>query len=133
MRGEPAQVLFQDFAQLARPARLRPILQARRPLAMVANDRIAKRQLTMRRTIVRHWRESGIEGGETPFRAAWIGAIVDRLEVEQDIVRVFGRKDALEQAVASSRQITPGVRTCVPMWRCIRESNPRCPHERRGA
>ena len=62
--------------------------------------------------------------GDTPARKAWIGAIIDRIEVDKNAVRIFGRKDVLEQAVASGGQLTPGVRTCVPKWRSLGESNP---------
>jgi protocatechuate 3,4-dioxygenase beta subunit len=58
--------------------------------------------------------------GDTPARKAWIGAIIDRIEVDQGTVRIMGRKDVLEQAVAAGGQITPGVRTCVPRWRAMR-------------
>ena len=61
--------------------------------------------------------------GETPARKAWIGAIIDRIEVDQGTIRIMGRKDVLEQAVANGGQITPGVRTCVPKWRPLGESN----------
>ena len=62
--------------------------------------------------------------GDTPARKAWIGAIIDRIDVDDGVIRISGRKDVLEQAVASGGQITPGVRTCVPKWRSLRESNP---------
>lgn len=61
--------------------------------------------------------------GDTPARKAWIGAIVDRIEVDQGTIRIMGRKDVLEQAVASGGAITPGVRTCVPKWRARKDSN----------
>ena len=61
--------------------------------------------------------------GETPARKAWLGAIVDRIEVDRDRIRIMGRKDVLEQAIASDGAITPGVRTCVPKWRARKDSN----------
>ena len=61
---------------------------------------------------------------DTPARKAWIGAIIDRIEVDQDTVRLFGRKDVLEHAVTSGGQLPQGVRTNVPKWRSLRESNP---------
>lgn len=59
--------------------------------------------------------------GDAPTRKAWIGAIVDRIEVDQGTIRIIGRKDVLEQAVASGGVLTPGVRTCVPKWRARKE------------
>lgn len=63
--------------------------------------------------------------GDTPARKAWIGAIIDRIDVDDGVIRITGRKDVLEHAVASGGQITPGVRTCVPKWRAGKDSNPR--------
>ena len=59
--------------------------------------------------------------GDTPARKAWIGAIVDRIEVDQGSVRILGRRDVLEHAVANGGKLTPGVRTCVPSWRAGRD------------
>ncbi len=61
--------------------------------------------------------------GETPARKAWIGAIIDRIEVDQGTIRIMGRKDVLEHAVTNGGQVTPGVRTCVPKWRTGEDSN----------
>ncbi|KAB2851012.1 MAG: AraC family transcriptional regulator [Hyphomicrobiaceae bacterium] len=48
------------------------------------------------------------------------GSIIDRIEVDQGMIRIMGRKDVLEQAVAGGGQLTPGVRTCTrsgaPAW-----------------
>jgi hypothetical protein len=49
--------------------------------------------------------------GETPFRKARLGSIIDRIEVDQGTIRIWRRKDELEQPVASSGAITLGVRT----------------------
>ena len=62
--------------------------------------------------------------GEAPARKAWIGAIIDRIEADQGTIRIMGRKDVLEQAITNGGQMTPGVRTCVPKWRSLGESNP---------
>ena len=51
--------------------------------------------------------------GDTPGRKAWIGAIIDRIDVDDGMIRITGRKDVLVHAVASGGVITPGVRTCV--------------------
>ena len=59
----------------------------------------------------------------TPARKAWIGAIIDRIEVDQDTVRLFGRKDVLEHAVTSGGQLPQGVRTYVPEWRAMQDKS----------
>ena len=41
--------------------------------------------------------------GETPARKAWIGAIIDRIEVDQGTIRIMGRKDVLEQGGCERR------------------------------
>ena len=62
--------------------------------------------------------------GEVPFRKAYIGSIVDRVEVDDREVRIIGRKDVLEQAVLANGGPVPGVRSFVRKWRSLRESNP---------
>jgi hypothetical protein len=49
-------------------------------------------------------------GGEAPFRKAYLGAILDRVEVDNGVICVTGQKDILEQAVARQGVITPGIR-----------------------
>ena len=65
-----------------------------------------------------------IQEGDTPARKAWLSSIVDRIEVDEGTIRLFGRKDVLEQCVMAGAVGGPGVRTFVPKWRSLRESNP---------
>jgi hypothetical protein len=58
-----------------------------------------------------------LTAGEIPFRKAYLGAIIDHIEVDDQQVRIHGRKEVLEQAVASGGAVPPGVRTFVPEWR----------------
>jgi site-specific DNA recombinase len=62
--------------------------------------------------------------GDAPFRKAYLGAIVDRIEVDDYVVRIVGRKDVLEQAVLANGGPVPGVRSFVRKWRSLGESNP---------
>ena len=62
--------------------------------------------------------------GDVPFRKAYLGAIVDRIEVGDDVVRIVGRKDVLEHAVLANGPPVPGVRSFVRKWRSLGESNP---------
>ena len=68
-----------------------------------------------------------IQEGDTPARKAWLTSIVDRIEVDQGKIRLFGRKDVLEQCVMAGTSATPGVRTFVPEWRARQDSNLRPP------
>lgn len=64
-----------------------------------------------------------IQEGDTPVRKAWLTSIVDRIEVDDGVIRLFGRKDVLEQCVMSGATANPGVRTFVPEWRTRQDSN----------
>ncbi len=65
-----------------------------------------------------------LTAGEVPLRKAHLGAIVDRVEVDERAIRIVGRKDVLEQAVLADGGPVPGVRSFVRKWRSLRESNP---------
>ena len=56
-------------------------------------------------------------GGDTPARKVWIGAVIDRIEVDDGVIRILGRKDVLEQAVLAEGGFVPGVRSLVRKWR----------------
>jgi site-specific DNA recombinase len=62
--------------------------------------------------------------GEIPFRKAYLGSIVDRVEVDDGEIRIVGRKDVLERAILANGASVPGVRSFVRKWRSLRESNP---------
>ena len=68
--------------------------------------------------------------GEVPFRKAYLGAIVDRVEVDDCEIRIVGRKDVLEQAVLKNDGPLLGVRSFVRKWRPVGESNPCFQRER---
>ena len=40
--------------------------------------------------------------GEIAFRKAYLGAILDRVEVHAGVIRIIGRKDVLEQVIAAN-------------------------------
>lgn len=65
-----------------------------------------------------------IQEGDTPARKAWLSSLIDRIEVDEGAIRLFGRKDILEQCIIAGAAAGPGVRTFVPKWRSLRESNP---------
>ena len=64
-----------------------------------------------------------INAGEIPFRKAYIRSIVDRIEVDDAVVRIMGRKDVLEQAVRSGGAAPPVVHGSVPKWWARQDSN----------
>ena len=71
-----------------------------------------------------------LKRGEIPFRKAYIGAIIDKVEVADGCVRVYGRKDVLELAVISGGGAVPRVRSFVRGWRPVGGSNPCSQRER---
>ena len=68
-----------------------------------------------------------LTSGEVPFRKAYLGTIVDRVEVDDHEIRIVGRKDVLEQAVLANGGPIPGVRSFVRKWRTGEDSNSRPP------
>ncbi len=65
-----------------------------------------------------------ITSGDIPFRKAYIQSVVDRIEVDDGVVRIIGDKSTLEQVIAGKAVASGGVRRCVPKWRTRRDSNP---------
>ena len=62
--------------------------------------------------------------GEVSFRKAYLGSIVDRVEVDDREIRLVGRKDVLEQTVPPEAGPVPRVRSFVCKWRTGEDSNP---------
>ena len=51
--------------------------------------------------------------GDVPFRKAYLGSIVVRVEVDDREIRIIGRKDVLEQAALTNGCPVPGTRSFV--------------------
>ncbi|POR40195.1 recombinase family protein [Methylobacterium sp. V23] len=65
-----------------------------------------------------------VTGGAIPFRKAWLQAIVDRIEVDDTVIRIVGDKTSLEQAVAANQTgAAPMVRSFGRKWRTRHDSN----------
>ena len=64
-----------------------------------------------------------LTSGNVPFRKAYLGSIIDRVEVDEGKIRIVGRKDVLEQAVLTGGGPVPGVRSFVRSWRTRQDSN----------
>jgi DNA invertase Pin-like site-specific DNA recombinase len=62
-----------------------------------------------------------LTSGEVPFRKAYLGSIVDRVEVDDHEIRIVGRKDLLEQALLANGAPVPGVRSFVRKWRTVQD------------
>ena len=65
-----------------------------------------------------------IANGEIPFRKAYLRSVIDRIEVDDHVIRIVGDKATLEQVVAGKALSTFGVRTFGRKWRPLRDSNP---------
>ena len=64
-----------------------------------------------------------LTSGDVAFRKVYLGAIIDRVEVDDHQIRILGRKDVLEQAVMANGGPVPGVRSFVRKWRTQEDSN----------
>ncbi|MCJ2025288.1 recombinase family protein [Methylobacterium sp. J-067] len=88
---------------------------AERPPAQIAPELIERFGQIMR---------DNVTTGEIPFRKAWLQAIVDRVEVGADLIRIIGGKSDLQAAVLSANSSdAPGVRSSVRKWRARKDSN----------
>ncbi|NEU15034.1 recombinase family protein, partial [Methylobacterium sp. BTF04] len=61
-----------------------------RPAAVIAPDLVERFGQLMRENVT---------AGEIPFRKAWIQSIVDRVEVDDHVIRIIGDKSSLEHAI----------------------------------
>ena len=100
-----------DLAQIAYD---RAVVETN-PRARITDEKIAKFVETMR---------SNVLTGDTPFRRAYIRSVIDQVEVDDDEIRIWGRKGVLERLVAASGGGSPaGVPSFVRKWRARRDSN----------
>jgi site-specific DNA recombinase len=58
-----------------------------------------------------------------PLRKAYVRSLVDRIEVDDNVVRIIGDKASLEQAVAHGASTGNAVRSFEPKWRARKDSN----------
>ncbi len=61
--------------------------------------------------------------GNIPFRKAYLGSIIDRVEVDDAVIRIMGRKDVLEAAISGDGSSGTAVRSFVRRWRTRQDSN----------
>ncbi len=84
------------------------------PRARITDEKIAKFVETMR---------SNVLTGDTPFRRAYIRSVIDQVEVDDDEIRIWGRRSVLERLVAASGGGPAGVPSFVRKWRARQDSN----------
>ncbi|TXN00562.1 hypothetical protein FV242_21455, partial [Methylobacterium sp. WL64] len=88
---------------------------AQQPPAVLAPELIEQFGRLMRENVT---------AGEIPFRKAWLQAIVDRIEVDDSVIRIVGDRSSLEQAVAMNQTgAMPVVRSFGRKWRARKDSN----------
>jgi site-specific DNA recombinase len=66
---------------------------------------------------------SNVLTGGTPFRRAYIRSVIDEVEVDDDEIRIWGRKGVLERLVAASGGSGPAG---VPSSVCYKTSTGQC-------
>ena len=49
-----------------------------------------------------------IRSGEIPFRKAYLKAVIDRIDVDTNVIRITGSKDTLERVVQSDPENLAG-------------------------
>ena len=61
--------------------------------------------------------------GETPFRRAYIRSVIDQVEVDDEEIRIIGRRTVLERLVMGGGAAPAGVPGFVRKWRTRHDSN----------
>lgn len=80
------------------------------------DDRIAKFSELMQRKL---------DDGDVKTRKAYLSSVIDRIEVDDDAIRVFGRKDVLAAAITGRSGAVGNVSGFVRKWRARNDSNVR--------
>ena len=66
-----------------------------------------------------------LDCGDVKTRKAYLTSVIDRIEVDDHVIRVFGRKGALADAVSGRNSPTANVRSSVRNWCARNDSNVR--------
>jgi site-specific DNA recombinase len=86
------------------------------PEARITGQKIAVAVEAMRANVLE---------GAIPFRRAYLRAMIDNVEVDDEEVRIHGRKTVLERLVMGDGIAPAGVPSFVRKWRALEDSNPR--------
>lgn len=57
-----------------------------------------------------------ITNGPVPFRRAYLRAVIDQVEVDDEEIRIHGRKSELERLVITNSVIATAVPSFVQKW-----------------
>jgi len=85
-----------------------------RPDVRINAERIAAFTELMRRNVT---------GGAVEFRRAWLRSMIDNVEVDDEEIRIHGRRDVLERLVMGGGAAPAGVPSFVRKWRTREDSN----------
>ena len=66
-----------------------------------------------------------LDGGDIKTRKAYLSSVIDRIEVDDNAIRVFGRKDVLAAAITGRGGPAGNVSGFVRKWRARNDSNVR--------
>ena len=64
-----------------------------------------------------------LRNGDVRARKDWLGAVLERIEVGDDVVKIVGNKQVLAAAVTGQNTAPPNVRGFVRKWRARQDSN----------
>ena len=87
-----------------------------RSIRMDKFDGLVTRHLSERLLEPQRMTDEHLASGDVAFRKAYLGALIDCVEVDDREIRIHGRKDVLEQAVISGAKPTGVVRSSVRGW-----------------
>lgn len=99
-----------DLAQIA----LDRAVAENSPLSRITDEKIAAFVAVMRANVLT---------GDTPFRRAYIRSVIDQVEVDDEDIRIIGRRTTLERLVMGGGAAPAGVPSFVRKWRTRRDSN----------
>ena len=67
-----------------------------------------------------------LDSGDSQARKAYLRAVISRIEIDDQVVRIIGEKASLADVIAGRQAQAPNVRGFVRKWRALGESNPSC-------
>lgn len=89
-------------------------LTEQRPEARITPEKISAFSDVMRANVTK---------GSIPFRRAWLRAMIDNVEVDDEEIKIHGRRSVLERLVMGGGKAPAGVPSFVPEWRARKDSN----------
>ncbi|WP_342108086.1 hypothetical protein [Methylobacterium sp. SI9] len=66
---------------------------------------------------------ANVTTGEVPFRKAWLQAVVDRIEVDANVIRIVSKVNLEVAVIGAASLATLGVRSSIRKWRARKDSN----------